>query len=185
MSGDDRAQSALGVRQLVEHLARLRELYKQREFRVVVLESRRLLTEYPGAVPLLLLKALSIAQLNDAESNIAPWGEEKEALLLAVEVDPLSTLAMIELASYLFASEGGTTKALELFEKSIALNSDRLRRSYVGAVKCLMDLAEADDRDPTRIAAGRASAKNMLDSATRLFPNDDELEEIRNYYKLF
>ncbi|MGH7391694.1 MAG: hypothetical protein ACREM3_19895 [Candidatus Rokuibacteriota bacterium] len=185
MSGEERERALLGARQLVEQLRMLQRLYQQRAFPKVVLESRRLLSDHPGAVPVWLLKALSIAQLDDANADMAPWGEEKEALLLAAEIDPLSTSAMIELASYLFASESRSAEALELFKRSITLSRERLRRSYVGAIKCLMDLAECDDHDPTRIEAGRSAAVTVLDEAMRLFPNDDELEEIRDYYKLF
>ncbi len=150
-----------------------------------MVEARRLLNDYPGVTPLLLLKALSIAQLDDAHSTIAPWGEEREALELAAEVDPLSTSALVELASYLFASEGNSEEALKLFKKSVALSKERLLRSYVGTVRSLMDVAESDENDADRIAEGRATAKIVLDEATELFPDDEELEEIRDYYKLF
>jgi len=185
MSGEERERALRGARQLIQRLRLLQGLYQQREFPKVVLESRRLLSDHPGTVPVWLMKALSIAQLDDASTDMAPWGEEKEALLLATEIDPLSTSAMIELASYLFASENRSGEALELFRRSITLGRERLRRSYVGAIKCLMDLAECDDHDPARIEAGRRAAVAVLDEAMRLFPNDDELEQLRDYYKLF
>lgn len=182
MSGERPPKDA---RHLINELRHISDLYRQRQFPTVLAESRQLLTHYPGVIPLLLFKALSIAQLDDADSRLAPWGEEKESLLLAAEIDPLSTSALIELGSYLFASEGDSEGALTLFQKSIALNKARLRRGYIGAIRCLIDIADSNDTDADRVADGRRTAKTLLDEATRLFPVDSELEDIRDYHKLY
>jgi hypothetical protein len=63
---------------LLRALKQLRLRYQERNFPAVVKQARALLTKYPGVTPLLLLKALAIAQLDDAAADLAPWGRRRE-----------------------------------------------------------------------------------------------------------
>ena len=162
-----------GVRPLKRGLDRVRVLYEKRRYAEVVKMARLYSSRYPGVVPLLVLKAMAIQQLDEkAAGRLATLDEAQDALSLVVELDPQSVDARNELGFYLYAMQNDAHRALDVFVRSIGIGTEQLREAYVGRVKCLLELRR-------RRAAARA-----LSEAGRLFPRDTALRELMREARL-
>ena len=162
------------VRRLRRGLDRIAVLFhEKRRYPEIVKVTRRLLSEFPGVVPLLVYKAMAIQQLDEeAAGRLATLGEAFDALSLAVELDPQSVDALTELGFYLYAIQNDANRALDVFERGIRIGAQSLREAYVGRVKCLLELRR------------RSAAARALSEATRLFPRDKAIRELKRVARL-
>jgi tetratricopeptide (TPR) repeat protein len=116
-------------------------LYRMQKYESAISEADKVLRLSPHNVPMLLLKARAIQLLDDNESiNKYSIKFVKDVLLMARTADPRSIDALNELAFYVFAVEDNDTKAIGLFDKSVALAIENLREAYTGRIKCLTDM---------------------------------------------
>jgi tetratricopeptide (TPR) repeat protein len=153
-------------------VARAWRLYEQHHYAQALKWTRRLLVTYPGAVPLLVVTGMALQQLDDrAARKGKPLLEARQALQLATELDPRSVDALIELGFFFYSMHGNSRRALDLFVKTIRLGSENLLQAHIGRIKCLLDLGM------------RRATMDALREATRLFPKDDAIRELRTESK--
>lgn len=108
-------------------------------------EGNALIKTYPYFTPLLVLKAQTIQLLEGDTTSASTLEEAKEALMLAVDLDPKAVDALNELAFYLSAVEDDDAAALGLFERSIDLSKETLKEAFIGRIKCLLALEQRSE----------------------------------------
>lgn len=141
-------------------LARVFRLWEEGNYEAALSEVDSLLQHWRGNAQLQVLRA-SLIQLQERPS--AALGEVKQALQNAVDLDPSSPVAGIELGNFLDAVEDNPKAASKAYAKAIADARRLLTEALIGQAKALLQLdqkKEALERlsellDLTAAAAGK------------------------------
>lgn len=125
------------------------------ETALILLES--LLSEYPFVTQMLIKKA-ELIQLLPETSELGELSDAQKALELAVEIDPKSVEAILELAYFHSAVLDQEKEAEKLFDRTIQICFEFLEDAYRGKIQSLI----SRDR--------REEANRWIQEAQKLFP---------------
>ena len=131
------------------------------EAALILLES--LLSMYPFITQMLIKKA-ELIQLLPEKSDLGELSDAQRILELAVEIDPKSAEAILELAHFHSAVLDQEKEAEKLFDRTIQICSEFLEDAYRGKIQSLID------RDR------REEASRWIQAAQKLFPASVDME---------
>ncbi len=120
-------------------LEKIRRLCSADHYHQALAEAIRLLKSWPDNPHLLSLWG-NLIQLQEDEGGSPTLEDAKAALARAVELDPESPTALVELGHFLYAVEDETRAGLKCFAKAIALSRRLLQEGLVGQAKALAEL---------------------------------------------
>lgn len=150
---------------LHQKLKEIEKLSKQGNYEAALVKINDFLSEYPYITRLLLLKG-EIIQLLDEDSPLAELKDARKAFELAMEVDPKSIEALLELAHFYSAVEDNDLKAIQFFDQTIQLCLMLLQEAYIGKIKTLIN------------SERKSEALELIKAALKLFPDSDEIQKL-------
>jgi tetratricopeptide (TPR) repeat protein len=133
------------------------------ETALILLES--LLSEYPFVTQMLIKKG-ELIQLLPETSESGELSDAKKALELAVEIDPKSVEAILELAYFHSAVLDQEKEAEKLFDRMIQICFEFLEDAYHGKIQSLIN------RDR------REEANQWIQEAQKLFPTSVGMKQL-------
>lgn len=141
-------------------LQRITALIGERRFDDALEQVDQLLDSSPNAVGLLIKRAMLI-QLQDNENiGAPPLSEVRESLERAIEIEPNSIDAYVELGNFEHAVADDPKAALEHFKKAMTYSEDGLKAALIGMMKCQVEIGCPED------------ARSTLKRLQVLFPDD-------------
>jgi tetratricopeptide (TPR) repeat protein len=125
----------------------------------------RLLSEYPFVTRLLIKKGELIQLLPEA-SELGELSDAQKTLELAVEIDPQSVEAILELAYFYSAVLDREKESEKLFDRAIQRCFEFLEQAYLGKIQSLM-------------SRGRSvEARQWFQEAQKLFPTSMDIKSL-------
>ncbi|MCG8423547.1 MAG: tetratricopeptide repeat protein [Proteobacteria bacterium] len=137
-------------------------MLKEKRFAEALGQVDQLLETSPGSVALWIKWAMLI-QLQNDDVDLPPLGECRESLKRAIQLEPDSSAAYIELGNFEYAVADDLRAALDCFEKATGHAESGLKAALIGLMKCQMELGRQDD------------ALTTLERMKTIFPDDLEV----------
>jgi tetratricopeptide (TPR) repeat protein len=141
---------------LQQKMKEIENLSMQGDYEAALALLNTFLSEYPFVTRMLIKKGELIQLLPEA-SELGELSDAQEALELAVEIEPKSVEAILELAHFYSAVLDQEKESEKLFNQAIQLCFEFLEEAYLGKIESL-------------ISRGSAEARQWSQEAQELFP---------------
>jgi tetratricopeptide (TPR) repeat protein len=120
-------------------LRRVDRHWREGRFDEALAEVESLLQAWPNSSYLLIMRA-SLTRLQDDEDGTPTLEDAKSDLLAAVDLDPDSPAALIELGQFTNAIDDDARSAAKYFEKAVYLCADLLAQALVSHAEALSEI---------------------------------------------
>jgi tetratricopeptide (TPR) repeat protein len=140
-----------------QKMKEIEDLSAQEDYEVALTLLEHLLSEYPFVTQMLIKKGQLIQLLPEA-SELGELSDAQKALELALEIDPKSMEAILELAHFYSAVLDQEREADKLFDQAVQRCSEFLEEAYRGKIQSLVSRGKS------------VEARRWVQKAQKLFP---------------
>ena len=155
---------------LQQKMKEIEDLSVQGDYEAAVILLESLLAEYPFVTRMLIRKGELIQLLPEA-SERGELSDAQEALELAVEIDPQSVEAILELAYFHSAVLDQEMEAAKLFDRAIQLCFEILEEAYLGKIQNLINRGRSIE------------ARQWIQGARKLFPTSVDMKQFEIHWR--
>lgn len=148
-----------------EKIKEIEDLSMKKDYETALILLESLLSEYPFVTQMLIKKG-ELIQLLPETSELGELSDAQKALELAVEIDPKSVEAILELAYFHSAVLDQEKEAEKLFDRTIQICFEFLEDAYRGKIQSLISC----DR--------REEANQWIQEAQKLFSASLDMEKL-------